>query len=142
MWWGDETQEEAPKEPKYKRLNELPEPVRAEFEAFIRTEWRKIKREEIRSLHRFLEKSADFQNWWQKFQQKPAAEPQTDTKPEPQKPAAEPQTDTKPEPQKPGLTPPELKTENESKRTFAPMPEEFKGFFKGAAKSSPRSPNI
>jgi hypothetical protein len=82
MWWGDETQEEAPKETKYKRLNELPEPVRAEFEAFIRTEWRKIKREEIRSLHRFLEKSVDFQNWWQKFQQKPAAtttEPETET---------------------------------------------------------------
>jgi len=90
MWWGDETQEEAPKETKYKRLNELPEPVRAEFEAFIRTEWRKIKREEIRSLHRFLEKSVDFQNWWQKFQQKPAAtttEPETET--------AEAKTETK-----------------------------------------------
>ncbi|MEG5186374.1 hypothetical protein QUB28_21810 [Microcoleus sp. B4-C3] len=99
MWWGDETQEEAPKELNYKRLNELPEPVRAEFEAFIRTEWRKIKREEIRSLHRFLEKPTDFQNWWQKFQQKPAAttaEAETETA-QAETETAEAETETKPE---------------------------------------------
>ena len=82
MWWGEEegaptvatpTEEFTPEpiEPKYQRLKQLPEDIRAKFEQFIRTEWRKSKGEEIRSFHRFVEKPADFQAWWQKFQAQP-----------------------------------------------------------------------
>lgn len=81
MWWGEEeapaitppTEESTPEppEPKYQRLKQLPEDIRARFEEFVRTEWRKSKGEEIRSFHRFVEKPADFQNWWQKFQAQP-----------------------------------------------------------------------
>lgn len=104
MWYGaEEEEEEAPKEPaKYKHLKELPAPIRKDFEAFIRTEWRKIKGEEIRSFH-FLEKSADFQNWWQKFQQRQQSQ-QIAIAPPP-----------KPEP------------EAQSKRGFTPFPANLKG---------------
>lgn len=78
MWWGEEeasavtppTEEFTP-EPKYQRLKQLPEDIRAKFEQFVRTEWRKSKGEEIRSFHRFVEKPADLQAWWQKFQAQP-----------------------------------------------------------------------
>lgn len=79
MWWGEE--EEVPTivtstegfvpepiESKYQRLKQLPEDIRAKFEQFVRTEWRKSRGEEIRSFHRFVEKPVDFQAWWQKFQ--------------------------------------------------------------------------
>jgi hypothetical protein len=74
MWWGEENlavAEPEPEvaEPKYQRLNQLPQDIRTKFEAFVRVEWRKAKGQEIRSFHRFMEKLADFQSWWQKFQQ-------------------------------------------------------------------------
>ncbi|MEK0194210.1 hypothetical protein [Microcoleus anatoxicus] len=79
MWWGGKEEasavtpptEEFTPEPKYQRLKQLPESIRAKFEQFVRTEWRKAKGEEIRSFHRFVEKPADFQAWWQKFQSQP-----------------------------------------------------------------------
>jgi hypothetical protein len=89
MWWGEEPPTEsslaiAPEvELKCQRLNQLPGEVRTKFEAFVRSEWRKQKGQEIRSFHRFVEKPADFQNWWQKFQALPklqvAAEVITET---------------------------------------------------------------
>jgi hypothetical protein len=78
MWWGEENlavaepelavAEPEVAEPKYQRLNQLPQDIRTKFEAFVRVEWRKAKGQEIRSFHRFMEKPADFQSWWQKFQ--------------------------------------------------------------------------
>ena len=138
-------QEEAPKEVKYKRLNELPELVRAEFEAFIRTEWRKIKREEIRSLHRFLEKPADFQNWWQKFQQHPAAtttEPET----EPAATTTEPETEPAATTTEAEIETAEAKTEIKRFCSFADLSDERKAqigeAFKGATKTKTRSGSI
>jgi hypothetical protein len=55
-------------EPKYQRLNQLPADTKEKFEAFVRSQWRKLKGQEIRSFHRFVEKPGDFQDWWQKFQ--------------------------------------------------------------------------
>ncbi|MEG4863768.1 MULTISPECIES: hypothetical protein [unclassified Microcoleus] len=108
MWWGGEeppaaaaaveppaaaveppaaaVEPPAAAEPKYQRLNQLPGDTKEKFEAFVRSQWRKLKGQEIRSFHRFVEKPGDFQDWWQKFRacpppqaQKPA--PITETEP-------------------------------------------------------------
>jgi hypothetical protein len=55
-------------EPEYQRLSQLPVDTRAKFETFVRSQWHKLKGQEIRSFHRFVEKPGDFQDWWQKFQ--------------------------------------------------------------------------
>lgn len=78
--WRGEAEEVAAiapekKEPTYTKLNQLSAALRNEFEIFVKSQWRKIKGEEIRSLHRFVEKLADFQNWWSKFQQYKMAAP-------------------------------------------------------------------
>ena len=57
------------KEPTYTKLKDLPAALRNEFEVFVRSEYRKFKGQEIISFHRFLKDSADFQDWWTKFQQ-------------------------------------------------------------------------
>ena len=107
MWRGESEDINTPpaseKEPTYTKLKELPDALRNEFEIFVKTEWRKTKGEEIRSFHRFVEKVADFQNWWAKFQHKRAA------------------TAT--------ATATESESESESKRKFSPIPERLKGLF-------------
>lgn len=80
MWWGGEeppavaveppagaVEPPAVAEPKYQRLNQLPADTKEKFEAFVRSQWRKLKGQEIRSFHRFVERPGDFQDWWQKF---------------------------------------------------------------------------
>lgn len=91
------------KEPTYTKLNQLPAALRNEFEIFVKSEWRKIKGEEIRSFHRFVESQKDFCNWWAKFQQHKMAAPA------PTPVTVEPETAT------------------ETKRTSSPMPDRLKG---------------
>jgi hypothetical protein len=79
MWWGGEEPpavaveppavavEPPAVEPKYQCLSQLPADIKAKFEAFVRSPWRKLKGKEIRSFHRFVERPGDFQDWWQKF---------------------------------------------------------------------------
>ena len=104
LWRGEAEETAAPapekKQPTYTKLQELPKALRNEFEAFVKSQWQKIKGEVIRSFHRFVEKSADFQNWWAKFQQyKTTAAPT----------AAPTATELEP-----------------NKRTFSPVPERLK----------------
>jgi hypothetical protein len=113
MWYGAREEEEEEEEEeevaekvekqaaKYNRLKEIPAHIRTDFEKFVREQWRKIKGEEIRSFHRFLEKPADFQNWWQKFQNQGIS-------------IATPATTTAP-------------TDAEPRRTFTPFPAALKG---------------
>jgi hypothetical protein len=63
-------------EPEYQRLNQLPADTKEKFEAFVRSQWRKLKGQEIRSFHRFVEKPGDFQDWWQKFRACPPPQAQ------------------------------------------------------------------
>ncbi|WP_373534745.1 hypothetical protein [Microcoleus sp.] len=102
LWRGEAEDATTPpasekREPTYTKLKDLPAALRNEFEAFVKSQWRKIKGEEIRSLHRFVEKSADFQNWWAKFQQHKMTATATATELEP------------------------------NKRAFSPIPENLKG---------------
>ena len=82
MWWGGEeppaaaVEPPAAAEPKYQRLNQLPADTKEKFEAFVRSQWRKLKGQEIRSFHRFVEKPGDFQDWWQKFRACPPPQAQ------------------------------------------------------------------
>jgi hypothetical protein len=96
------------KEPTYTQLKQLPSALRNEFEIFVKSEWRKIKGEEIRSFHRFVEKLADFQNWWAKFQKF------QQHKTTAARPAAGPAAGPELEP---------------NKRTFSSIPENLKGLF-------------
>jgi hypothetical protein len=113
--WRGEFQEATPltpekKEPIYTKLKELSPALRNEFEFFVKNEWRKFKGEEIRSFHRFMEKPADFQNWWVKFQQhKMAAATAAATT------AATAAATTA--------------ATAEIKRTFSPIPDSLKGLF-------------
>ena len=73
MWWGGEEPpavavEPPAVEPKYQCLSQLPADIKAKFEAFVRSPWRKLEGKEIRSFHRFVERPGDFQDGWQKFQ--------------------------------------------------------------------------
>ncbi len=74
MWWGTEPQVEPQVEPQ--RWNQIPLSDRGDFEAFVRSQWRKLKNQEIRSFHRFVEKSTDFKAWWEKFRSQPISNPQ------------------------------------------------------------------
>jgi hypothetical protein len=112
--WCEEFQDPvtpvAAKEPMYTKLKELPKALRNEFEMFVKSEWRKIKGEEIRSFHRFLEKTADFQNWWANFQlqqRKTTAAAATTAATATAAAAAA----------------------TEPKRTFSPIPDSLKGLF-------------
>ena len=53
------------------RLNQIPPLLKGEFEAFVRSQWKKIQGEEILSFDRFMKKSKDFQTWWKKFKTRP-----------------------------------------------------------------------
>ncbi|MEG4203582.1 hypothetical protein QUA20_06600 [Microcoleus sp. Pol7_A1] len=66
-------------EAKYQHLNQLPADTKEKFEAFVRSQWRKLKGQEIRSFHRFVEKPGDFQDWWQKFRACPPPQAQKPT---------------------------------------------------------------
>jgi len=88
MWWGGEeppavaveppavaveppavaVEPPAAVEPKYQCLSQLPADIKAKFEVFVRSQWRKLKGQEIRSFHRLVERPGDFQDGWQKFQ--------------------------------------------------------------------------
>jgi hypothetical protein len=110
--WREDTKDVAAaptsekEEPAYTKLKDLPKALRNEFETFVKSQWRQIKGEEIRSFHRFCEKSADFQNWWMKFQQYTAAAAAAAT-----------------------ATATATESESESKRRFSPIPEKLKGLF-------------
>ena len=104
LWCGDTEDTFTPlpsekKEPIYTSLKQLSTASRNEFETFVKDQWRKIKGEEIRSFHRFVEKASDFQNWWTKFQTATATATAT-----------------------------ELETQS-SKRTFSAIPDGLKGLF-------------
>lgn len=107
LWCGENTTPSASekKEPTYTKLKDLSEATRNEFEAFVKREWLKIKREKIRSFHRFVENQKDFQNWWAKFQEFKVAAPVP-------VPAAAEATATE-----------------SAKRAFSPIPEKLKGLF-------------
>ncbi len=96
-------------ESKYTRLKDLPKALRNEFESFVRGEWRKLRGEEIISFYRFLKDSADFQNWWDKFQNHQHKMTATTAV------AAAATTAVAPE--------------ASSKRAFSPIPENLKGLF-------------
>ena len=67
MWWEGEP---APQpEPAPQRLNQLPVDTRSNFEQFVRSQWKNIRGEEIRSFPTFVEKAANFKAWWEKFRQ-------------------------------------------------------------------------
>ena len=106
LWRGEAQEIATPapekKEPTYTKLKDLPKALRNEFEIFVKSQWRKIKGEEIRSFHRFCEKSEDFQSWWTKFQQHKMTATATTTA-----------------------------TTTETKRTFSPIPDSLKGLFGG-----------
>lgn len=100
-------------EPTYTKLTQLPKALRNEFEIFVKSEWRKIKGEKIGSFHRFVENSADFNNWWAKFQTAAATAAATATATATAAAAA-------------------AATELESnKRAFSPIPDSLKGLFGG-----------
>lgn len=114
LWCGETQEVNTPtpeqKEPTYTKLNQLSKALRNEFEIFVKSEYRKTKGEELRSLHRYVEKSADFQNWWAKFQQYKTTTPAVAA-------AAAVVVETTPV------------VAAETKRAFSPMPERIKSLF-------------
>ena len=80
IWWGKPAAasvEPAAASVEPQRFNQIPPLVRDDFEAFVRSGWKRIKGEEIRSFHRFVEKAADFQSWWEKFKARPISNTQS-----------------------------------------------------------------
>jgi hypothetical protein len=53
------------------RFNQIPPSLRSDFEAFVRSQWKKMRGQEIRSFHTFVEKAANFKAWWEKFSSQP-----------------------------------------------------------------------
>lgn len=109
LWLGEAQETPTPtpeeKKPAYTKLKDLPKALQKEFESFVRSQYRKDKGQEIKYFHIFLKDSANFQNWWAKFQQYKTAKPA---------PAAT-VIETAPE------------TTPETKRTSSPMPDRLKG---------------
>ncbi|MBA2749297.1 MAG: hypothetical protein H0U45_11300 [Tatlockia sp.] len=52
-------------------IQTLLESERENFEKFVREEWRRLKREEIVSLERFLAKPEDLKSWYERFLKSP-----------------------------------------------------------------------
>ena len=73
MWWGEPTAsvEPAAASVEPQRFNQIPPLLRGDFEAFVRSQWKKMRGQEIRSFHTFVEKAANFKAWWQKFSSQP-----------------------------------------------------------------------
>jgi hypothetical protein len=58
-------------EPAPQRFNQIPADARKDFEHFVRSQWQKIRGEEIRSFHTFMNQATHFKKWWEKFNSQP-----------------------------------------------------------------------
>ena len=69
IWW--EKPAAASVEPAPQRFNQIPADARKDFEHFVRSQWQKIRGEEIRSFHTFMNQATHFKKWWEKFNSQP-----------------------------------------------------------------------